>query len=145
MWKFQKNVARVLSALFIWAGITKLFNLSDFESVLATYQLFPNWSIPWLAVTVPWLEVILGVCVLFPFTKKSAAVGIFSLNIVFILVLLSVLVRGITISCGCFGVELLPVGPWTVPLAILRDLLFLVMAWCIFTPTRWVKVPNYEL
>jgi len=128
MLKFQTYPAWILSALFILAGSVKLFSVGEFESVLHTYQLFPTGSIPLIAATLPWLEIILGAGLLFSFTQSSAALGVLGLNIAFILVLVSVMARSITISCGCFGVELLPVGPWTLPLAIMRDVLFAVMA-----------------
>jgi len=141
---FSVLVAWLFGAVFVWAGIVKLSGLDDFQSVLRTYQIFPESSLTWIAAVMPWFEILLGVGLMIPHWRQASAFGVLGLNIAFIVILLSLLFRGITVSCGCFGVELLPVGSWTLLLAILRDIVFVILAWWVASQ-KALRQPQWRL
>ena len=95
----------VLGGVLAYAGAIKLPNLE--ESVLAVMR----YKIPFLtydlAVIIgyaqPILEVAVGLLLIIGlFTRWSAAAGALSM-VVFIVAIVSVWARGISIDCGCFG------------------------------------------
>ena len=121
-------ISIILGGLFILAGIIKIVSPSEFESSLHVYKIIPTWSIWWIATILPWFEMILGAGIVFPKYRVSSSYGIIGLNIAFMLVLIIVWVKGIQISCGCFGIDFLPINEWIIPIAILRDCFFIIMS-----------------
>ena len=75
-----------------------------------------------MAIVVPWIEVVAGLCVLAGFWLRSGALIITAMTAVFFFVITSALARGLNIECGCFGT----VGGKTIGLHNLAiDLVFL--------------------
>jgi hypothetical protein len=81
-----------------------------------------------VAATFPFIELLAGVLLLGNLRVKSAALLTALLNGLFIVVLLTVVARGLDIDCGCFGPD-----AGTTPLQALgRDLLLLAMAVAVY-------------
>lgn len=64
--------------------------------------------LPWvltvpLAFFLPWLEIVCGMALLFLRLDRGAVCILFSLASMFVIALASARLRGIDISCGCFG------------------------------------------
>ena len=59
----------------------------------------------WVALFLPWLELILGLGILLPAIRRTSAALIGLLLFIFIVLHTSAWVRGLDISCGCFGSE----------------------------------------
>ena len=57
-----------------------------------------------LALTLPVFEIVCGVLLLAPMTRRVASLAIALTCIVFFTALASALLRGLTLDCGCFGV-----------------------------------------
>ena len=92
-----------LGILFIFAGATKSWDPAEFAREVSRYQLVP-WAIAfWIAIYLPWLEMLSGMLLLFRRFEWGALLIITFLLGVFTLALASALVRGINIDCGCFG------------------------------------------
>ncbi len=91
---------------FIYAAGTKLFNslgLVSFTDDIRTFHILPDPWVGWLAMTLPWFEIICGVAVIVGPLKKGALVLLNLSLLVFLGALISAWVRGLDISCGCFG------------------------------------------
>jgi len=55
------------------------------------------------AYTLPPFEVLLGISLFFKGLTKPSAIILMALTLIFILAILSARLRGLDISCGCFG------------------------------------------
>ncbi|WFB36398.1 MauE/DoxX family redox-associated membrane protein [Kiritimatiellota bacterium B12222] len=94
----------VISALFLYSGGVKVVDLEAFATAVQGYQLLPEPVIIPLAVTLAWLELWCGLALwITPPFRKAAWCWITLLLLVFTVAKISVLQRGIAISCGCSG------------------------------------------
>ena len=102
------RVARLLlrvaiAALFLFAAITKLVDPSSFAQQIANYQLTPWPATAVLSVFLPALELCVGISLLLGRWESGALVWVAILLTIFSGALLSAIVRGLSIDCGCFG------------------------------------------
>lgn len=98
------HIARlILAIVFIYAGFAKLISPETFFENIQEYRLLPLNLCYILAYLLPPLEIILGVGLFLNRYAKTCAFLIVFLNIIFIFAIASVWIRGIDISCGCFG------------------------------------------
>ena len=118
----------LLGGVFIWAGAVKALDVAAFAGQVAAYQLLPYaWNYA-VAATLPYVELLAGALLVGNLRVKSATLLTALLNGVFVVVLLSVLARGLDVDCGCFGPD-----AGTTPLQALgRDLLLLAMAVAVY-------------
>jgi uncharacterized membrane protein len=92
-----------IAALFLFAAITKLVDPSSFAQQIANYQLTPWPATAVLSVFLPALELCVGGCLLLGRWENGALAWVAILLIIFSGALLSAIVRGLSIDCGCFG------------------------------------------
>ncbi len=113
--------------------VSGLAKIADPVRTLLTFrefQLLPGPLEVFLAVYIPWLEFILGLSTILGILYRTSAFLIAGLNILFILAIGSLLVRGIKVDCGCFGLmaDLLHLPDQADWKAIVRNLIFIGMA-----------------
>ena len=86
-----------------------------FAQEIANYQLAPGLA-PYGAMLLPAIEIVLGGALILGSRRwrAGAAVGLVGLLLVFTGAVLTAVVRGINIDCGCFGGGASPVTWWTV-------------------------------
>lgn len=128
----------LLGGVFVWAGAVKALDVAAFAGQVAAYQLLPYaWNYA-IAAALPYVELLAGVLLLCNLRVKAAALLVVSLNGLFIVVLVSVLARGLNIDCGCFGPD-----AGTTPLQALgRDVVLLALAGAIYRQhDRYVRSP----
>lgn len=92
-----------IAALFLFAAITKLIDPSSFAQQIANYQLTPWPATAVLSVFLPALELCVGMSLLLGRWESGALVWVAILLTIFSGALLSAIVRGLSIDCGCFG------------------------------------------
>lgn len=93
----------IIGSVLIFAAIPKIIDPLDFAFNLAGYQLFPEFSLQYMAVFVPYLELLTGIFLIVGVYVRGAlflAIGMF---VVFIFSLLYAIAQGVDINCGCFG------------------------------------------
>jgi putative oxidoreductase len=123
------RVARLLlrvaiAALFLFAAITKLVDPSSFAEQIANYQLTPWPATAVLSVFLPALELCVGISLLLGRWESGALVWVAILLTIFSGALLSAIVRGLSIDCGCFGRSIENTGTlWP----LIRNLVLLVV------------------
>jgi len=127
----------VLAGVFAYAGIAKMADPAAFAASIATFEILPaEWS-NLVALVLPPFEVLAGLVILAPFGVRTGALSLGTLSAVFLVALLSALVRGIPVDCGCFGAS----GPSSVAqiwLAVGRDVgLGAVALFLYATRDRW--------
>ena len=114
----------IVGGIFFYAGFLKINDLQLFELSIRNYQILND---PWvgiLAMTLPPLEIILGISILIKFLYQGALLIACMTMSVFIASLLSLLARNIDINCGCLGLNT------SVHIQIMIDILIVLM--CIF-------------
>lgn len=95
----------VLGAIFIAAGIPKILDTASFAGAVFNYNLLPDMLVNIFAITLPWLEVIVGSLLIIGFWLPGTVILYNLLMIVFIGALSYNTARGLDISCGCFSTE----------------------------------------
>jgi uncharacterized membrane protein YphA (DoxX/SURF4 family) len=100
-----------LGAIFLYASYDKILHPADFARIVYHYQIVgPSQHIgPWaanlLAVTLPWLEAVVGLMLVTGIWRREAATITAGLLAVFVVAVSAALLRGIDIeNCGCFSV-----------------------------------------
>lgn len=89
--------------ILLWSGIQKIQFPAAFLSSVYDYQLLSPEQGLIAAVVLPWFEFIVGACLIGSAHVHGAVVFSTVLGLVFVAVQSSALVRGLSISCGCFG------------------------------------------
>lgn len=89
--------------LMVMAGYSKLSNPLFFAQGILGFDLLPVSLVPIAAFLVPWIEIVAGLCILIGFWTREGAAVLFGMMGTFTLAIISVIARGKTIECGCFG------------------------------------------
>lgn len=123
-----------IGSLFIIAGLAKIADPVGFFATLMGFRLFPDLVLPLLAIFLPWLEFLLGLCVLLGIAHRTASLLLAGLNVFFAAAILSLVARGIEIDCGCFGLlaDILHIPDAADMTAVMRDLVFAGMCIPVF-------------
>lgn len=93
----------VLGFIFIYAGVEKISDPDAFAISISNYRLFPIGSLNFFAITLPWIELVAGILILFGIAVKENSSIICSMLLVFTIAIVISLFRGLSIDCGCFG------------------------------------------
>ncbi|MGD8534780.1 MAG: MauE/DoxX family redox-associated membrane protein [Candidatus Aminicenantes bacterium] len=93
----------VVGGVFIWAGLSKIFDPLDFAQNIANYRIFSQSVSLFLALIIPWIEVICGLLLLLGIFRESASFILSGSLVVFLGLIIVTLIRGLDIDCGCFG------------------------------------------
>ncbi len=125
----------ILGGLFIYASISKIVHPYAFAKIIYNYKLLPDILIYISAISLPWVEMISGLFLVAGIFKRTAAIILFSLLIIFIIAISINLIRGLDFDCGCFTTVTTENGSDPVGLLI-RDILMLIPGGVIiFAPT----------
>lgn len=93
----------LLSGTFLYAGALKILQPRAFQESILDYQVVGVATAALLAWWLPWFEVLCAVCLWWPRFRRAGLAGITAMVIGFLAILTSAVVRGLAISCGCFG------------------------------------------
>jgi putative oxidoreductase len=92
-----------VAGIFLYAGALKAFDPVQFASDIDNYKLLP-WPVSVaLAFYLPWLEIFCALGLVFRFLYRGALSILTASIVVFTLVTIAAKVRGLDITCGCFG------------------------------------------
>ncbi len=132
----------VLGTIFIAAGIPKILDTASFACVVYNYHLLPDILINVFAITLPWVEVIIGGMLILGIWLPGSVVLYNLLMIAFISALISNMARGLDISCGCFSTDpedIIDMG------TIFRDLLMLCASGYLAYVVFFKKITNDKI
>src|SRR5690242_8710456 len=101
--KFLLVIRIVLGSVFSYAGLIKFFDTSSFADSIASFRLLPDELIGILALTLPPLELIIGLMLISGWKVRPAALCAIFLCATFVIALGQALLRGLNIDCGCLG------------------------------------------
>jgi uncharacterized membrane protein YphA (DoxX/SURF4 family) len=114
-----------IGGIFIVAGASKVGHAPLFAAQIAGFRILPEAVVAPLAVMLPFLEILLGGYLIVGFFTRVAAWAAVVLLAVFDLAIASAVVRGLTVSCGCFGPNDATVTTWS---EVARDAIFVALA-----------------
>jgi uncharacterized membrane protein YphA (DoxX/SURF4 family) len=95
----------VLGCMFIMSSLPKIQLPLKFLSDVYGYELVGPRLGVLVAMTLSWLELLVGVCLVGGIFVAGALLTSATMGAMFAVVLASALIRGLDISCGCFGVN----------------------------------------
>ena len=116
-----------LALVFVFAAVEKLMDPYAFASSTYAYRVVPPAVANVVGIAVPAVEILAAIALLTGLFWRGGAVVLGGLLVLFIAALFQAILRGIDISCGCFGKESNPVSFWL----IAQDELLLL---CVFFP-----------
>jgi putative oxidoreductase len=122
----------ILAAIFLYAAWVKLKEpWWMFAASIDSYQMVPPSISIFIARTLPWFELLLGLLLVIGFRLRWVAIASSALLLFFWLSMLRAWLKGMEIDCGCFGP-----GEAVSPKTLLRDggmmALALFVAWGTF-------------
>lgn len=116
----------IIGAIFLISGLAKISDPARFILTLREFRLFPEVLVPFTAIWLPWFELLLGLCVLVGLLHRTSALLLAFLNAAFLAAIVSVIMRGIVVDCGCFGMlaDMLGLPDMADMKAVARNILF---------------------
>jgi uncharacterized membrane protein YphA (DoxX/SURF4 family) len=102
--KSLRGIVRIaLGLLLVIAGVLKAGSGEAMAETIANYRLLSAPAAQILAVTLPWIEMVAGLLLVLGLWTRAAAGLSAGMLGAFGVAVLSALLRGLDISCGCFG------------------------------------------
>lgn len=103
-WKAIEWTLRLaLACMWLYASADKLVRPADFALIVKGYHILPEALVNPVAIWLPWLELMLGVCLYTGFLRDGA-LGLSALLLAaFWGVLMFNWARGVDVGCGCFN------------------------------------------
>ena len=93
----------LVGGIFIYAGVIKVMDPLRFAIDIDNYKMLP-WAIGVrLAFYLPWLEMLCGLALILRFFYRGGLFILSALTVIFIAASIIAKVRGLDITCGCFG------------------------------------------
>jgi len=93
----------VLAGIFIYAGALKAIDPVQFASDIDNFKILP-WPVSVaLGFYLPWLEIFCALALVFRFLYRGALSILMVLIVTFTLATIPAKIRGLDITCGCFG------------------------------------------
>lgn len=130
--RFALIAARLaMAGIFIYASIDKIAHPAAFAKDVYNYQILPDAWVNLTALVLPWLELILGLCLLAGVWVPGAVLAVNGLLLVFFAALVFNMVRGLDVNCGCFSTGS-DAPAMSAGWYLLRDALFLAVAIFLF-------------
>ena len=94
----------LLGVVFLIACVHKILFPEAFALAIFRYQVLPDPLINLTAITLPWIELVVAIAIMFaPRFKDASAAIILGMLGVFTLAMIYNIFRGLDISCGCFS------------------------------------------
>ena len=102
----------LMGIIFIYASYSKIIDPISFSQNIHNYGVTPLFLENIIALTLPWVELFIGLGLIFNIRYNACLdISIF-LMFLFIILILQAYLRGKSIDCGCFSGDLSP-GEWS--------------------------------
>ena len=121
----------ILGIIFIYASYDKILDPAGFSKNIHNFHVTPIAVENLAALIIPWLELIIGVFLIFGLFLEGTTSIIIALLVFFIFILSQAVFRGIDVHCGCFTTEAdAGITDFRIELIkhIFEDIIFLSMA-----------------
>lgn len=91
-----------LGLIFLYAAWDKIVDPMAFARIIRNYQILPDVLASGVALVLPWIEVVVGVCLLTGFVLRGAGLCATLMLAVFLSAMAWAWHKGISTQCGCF-------------------------------------------
>jgi uncharacterized membrane protein YphA (DoxX/SURF4 family) len=91
-----------LGFLFLVASIDKIVDPQAFAVSIGNYKVMPDSFLLTIATVLPWMELLCSLCLLSGLFMRGSSFLLSVLLVVFTVAVISALLRGLDITCGCF-------------------------------------------
>jgi uncharacterized membrane protein YphA (DoxX/SURF4 family) len=125
----------LVGLVFLVSAFGKIADPAGFAESVAAYRILPNVLVNPFAMVLPWVEVFVGLSLINRISVSGSALLAIVLSFVFLVAVISAMVRGLDIECGCFTVAKSKVG-WEL---IARDLILLGMSLVLFLGNAFME------
>jgi uncharacterized membrane protein YphA (DoxX/SURF4 family) len=98
------RVQILLGLIFIAAAIPKIVDPPAFAQMIYNYRILPGELVNISALGLPWLELLIGIALVFGIWRRTALTLIGAMLVVFIVAIAINIGRGNIIDCGCLSV-----------------------------------------
>lgn len=115
-----------LGLLWVYASHDKVLHPEAFAQAVYNYQVLPDAAINLTALVLPWVELLIGICLLAGLWLPGASVLSTALLAGFAGTLMFNLYRGLDVYCGCFSTQ--AAGEPANYLTVIRDVSFLAVS-----------------
>jgi uncharacterized membrane protein YphA (DoxX/SURF4 family) len=92
-----------LALVFLAAALSKIGDSGMFARQIHYYRLVPFGLENLLAITLPWIELVVALAILLRVNPRAGAATGAGLMALFVVVVAAAVARGLDIECGCFG------------------------------------------
>lgn len=117
---FTRNI---LGFIFLYAGIIKILDPKSFAKIISHYDLVPEGLLKPVAIGLPLIEILAGIGLIL--NIRGSLTVIFSLLVMFMIILYYGILRDLNIDCGCFTTEEIK-GINTLRSAFYRDIFMMI-------------------
>lgn len=118
--------------LFIYSGYFKILDLDNFAKIIMMYDIIPEIFVPYCAIIIAFLEMVLGILLLIGFRIRAASFVTILLTFLFTVLIGINVVRGKNFDCGCFELSYFGIKEEIgIPL-MLRDLVIIALMAVVF-------------
>ena len=121
-----------VGGVFVFAGCSKMGDVGAFAELVSRYDMLPSACVRPFAAALPFVEALAGAALVFTKWTRWSALLVAGLLLAFMAALAQAAVRGLDVSCGCFG-GLSHGAHSELRLAIGRDALLLI-------PSLWLAM-----
>ncbi len=100
----------VVGFILVIAAVTKIAEPEAFAKSILAYKLIPLFLVNIVAIIIPWIELIIGIFLIFGIFLGGSSLLSAGLFCMFAIIIAISLLRGLEINCGCFGADTSPLG-----------------------------------
>jgi putative oxidoreductase len=93
----------IVGGTFVYAGVLKVLDPVQFGLDIDNFKILPWFVSVRFAFFLPWLEILCGLALIFHFLYRGGLSILTVLVVVFISATVAAKMRGLDITCGCFG------------------------------------------
>ncbi|MFH1123512.1 MAG: MauE/DoxX family redox-associated membrane protein [Pseudomonadota bacterium] len=121
-------IRMILGIVFLLASIDKILHPEAFAEAITNYRILPDAIINLTAIVLPWIELMVGLCLVSGIWVPGASLLSALLLMVFLGAILFNVARGLDIECGCFILTDEADSTASMLWYVVRDALLLLMA-----------------
>jgi len=121
-------IARILvGGILVYSSIDKIVDPNGFANAINNYHIVPLGLENSMAIVLPWMELIAGICLILGVFIEGAAFLVIAIMVIFIIAISYAILSGYNIECGCG----LKPGEMVGVQKIIEDTTYLILAWFI--------------
>ena len=91
----------IIGIVFLYASIDKIIDPAKFARDISNYHIVPFGLENIISIILPWLELYIGIGIIFGFCINGGALISGGLLIIFNILVIQAMIRGYNIECGC--------------------------------------------